>query len=80
MMRRMLSSPILGKKKENIERILLIEANRPQSRMKIWDVNGTKFFSVLIAFKCSVKQLFRENAIDKNRITVGFISNPMNVS
>ena len=71
---------MLGKKNENIETILLMEAKSPQNNIKIFDVNGTNTFSVPMDFKSRVKQLFKETKMDRIRIAMGFIGNPMNVS
>ena len=45
----MLNTPKVGMKKQIIERILLIEENRPQNKIKICDVKETNCFSVLMA-------------------------------
>ena len=72
----MLKSPKLGMKKQTIERILLKEENRPQTRIIIVDVNGTNCFSDLIPLRWRLKQLFKVIAIDIPSITVGFIGIP----
>ena len=69
----MLNNPREGMKKETIARILLMDEKNPHEIMRREDVNGTKYFSLLMDFRCSVEQLFKDIAIDKPRIVRGSI-------
>ena len=67
----MLNNPREGIKKVTRARILLVDEKNPQEIMRKEDVNGTKYFFLLINFKCSVEQVFKDIAIDNPRIVRG---------
>ena len=73
----MLNSPKLGRKKDTIARILLIDAKIPHRSIRIFEVNGTKCFSIFIVFRWRPKQLFRLRPIDRARIIKGSKLKPM---
>ena len=76
----MLKSPKLGRKNDTIARILLTEPKVPHKRIRIIDVNGTKFFLIFIVLRWRVKQLFRVIAIDSPRTIKGSMLKPMKES
>ena len=67
----MLNKPSEGVKKITIDKILLIEAKKPQDRIRKVDVNGTNCFSVWIVFRCRVKQLFRVIVMESSKTAIG---------